>query len=215
MAISYIPDQFTGARIKFGPVDADGYTPIVAYIPPPPAPLKIPPLGQRDPRWKQHPLGVSNDTIGADGCLLTCLGMAIGVTPDILDEAMVSVGAFAVNRVRTFYLENAFAKLELAGIPVRRIRFASVAGNYPADVPADVLTKLAAHLKAGKIAIIEVDSDTRTPELNEHYVLATGVDANGRIIINDPWFADTATLTPRYRETNSLAIYRIIYFDWA
>lgn len=50
-------------------------------------------LSQRDPRWKNTPLGTSPDgqTIGGYGCTITCLAMLAGLTPDEVNRRLNAV----------------------------------------------------------------------------------------------------------------------------
>ena len=52
------------------------------------------PLSQRDPRWKDIKLGTGSTTIGQEGCLVTCLAMLAGTTPDVVNEELKRVGGY-------------------------------------------------------------------------------------------------------------------------
>lgn len=49
---------------------------------------------QRDPRWANIILGTSTLTIGAIGCFISCIGDAIGTTPDVVNERLNSVEGY-------------------------------------------------------------------------------------------------------------------------
>ena len=74
-----------------------------ATPPEPPAPpeiIDLPPLSQRDPRWKDIKLGYSTwRTIGSDGCLVTDFAMIFGVTPAEFNARMQAVGGFTDAKV--------------------------------------------------------------------------------------------------------------------
>lgn len=53
-------------------------------------------LSQRDNRWKDILLGMSRTTtIGSHGCVIACVSMAGGTTPDVVNSKLVSVGGYA------------------------------------------------------------------------------------------------------------------------
>ncbi len=52
------------------------------------------PLSQRDPRWKDIKLGTGATTISSHGCLITCLAMLAGTTPDVVNEELKRVGGY-------------------------------------------------------------------------------------------------------------------------
>lgn len=49
---------------------------------------------QNDPRWRRQHLGNSNLTIGADGCVITSLGMLSDRTPDDVNGTLRTHGGF-------------------------------------------------------------------------------------------------------------------------
>ena len=52
-------------------------------------------LSQRDKRWGNIPLGFSKTTtISSHGCLITCVSMKYGVTPDFLNERLKAVNGY-------------------------------------------------------------------------------------------------------------------------
>lgn len=157
--------------------------------------------GQRDPRWASKPLGISNTTIGDYGCLVTSLGMLAGLKPDAMNQAMV-------NR-NMFYSGNLVSTFDISTInPL--VKYISTQGRFYADVPVDVMADLKNHLKANP-AILEVDINRNVQGLQQHFVVAVGVD-NDKIIILDPWTNTRTNLSPLYGTTDSLAIYRIIKY---
>lgn len=48
-------------------------------------------FSQNDPRWKDIKVGTSNLTIGEIGCVITCIGMKYGLTPDKVNELLNNV----------------------------------------------------------------------------------------------------------------------------
>lgn len=51
------------------------------------------PYSQRDVRWKDKKINGTQHTIGTDGCYITCLGMAVDLTPDVVEERIGFTGA--------------------------------------------------------------------------------------------------------------------------
>lgn len=93
---------------------------------------------QRDPRWINTWLGVSNTTIGQNGCTISVIGNIIGVDPTIVNDRMKAVGGFLNgNLVIWAKIEEAFP-----GIKIRRVWSydnADVLANVPnviVEVPA-------------------------------------------------------------------------------
>lgn len=76
------------------------------------------PLSQRDPRWRNIPLGFSSTTtIGSHGCTITCIAMILGTTPDVVNERLKAVNGYAnTNLVIWAKLEEAFP-----GIKIKRV----------------------------------------------------------------------------------------------
>lgn len=49
---------------------------------------------QQNPKWSTILLGFGDVTIGADGCVISVLGDAIGTTPDVVNALLKAVGGF-------------------------------------------------------------------------------------------------------------------------
>lgn len=165
--------------------------------------LTWPILWQRDPRWKDKPLGTSSSTLGGYGCLVTCFAMLAGLMPDTMNAEMVKRGMF--------YQQNLAATFDISPIN-SRIKFLGTYGRYYSDIPAADMKKLTDHLQSGQPAILEVDINAAQQGLQQHFVLATGI-VNGKIVCNDPWIGDNAPVSPRYGNTDSLAIWRFILYS--
>lgn len=174
-----------------------------SYIPKPDLPVnKFQVLGQRDIRWKSKYLGTSKTTIGDYGCLLTCFAMLAGMLPDEMNTAMVQRGMFTDgNKANTFDISSINSKVKYLGVK----------GRYTGLVPADVMQDLYNHLKT-QPAIIEVDFNKYVQDIQQHFVLATGIE-NGKIMIHDPWTNDHVPLCPRWGDTEPIAIWRIIKYS--
>lgn len=175
----------------------------------------ISPLSQRDTRWAKTLLGNSNtSTIGAYGCLVASMAMLAGLTPDVLNMRM---------KPRGFQPAGSSCEACAATFDVQKFvpsapALASVTASYPTrPFPKTEITQLVAHLREGKLAIVEVDMVPypRNNQIDQHFVLAVGTygfDGAEQIVINDPWFGDQTTLTPRYGATLQAALVRAIYY---
>ncbi len=165
----------------------------------------FPILWQRDPRWKDKPLGTSISTLGGYGCLVTCFAMLAGLMPDSMNAEMV--------KRNMFYQQNLAATFDISPINPK-VKFLGTYGRYYGDVPVADMKKLTDHLQSGQPAILEVDINAAQQGLQQHFVLATGI-VNGKIVCNDPWIGNNAPVSPRYGSTESLAIWRFILYSVA
>jgi hypothetical protein len=175
----------------------------------------IKPLSQRDARWAKKMLGNSNNsTIGVYGCLITSMAMLCGLTPDVLNMRMKPRGFQPAGSA----CEACAATFDAAKFAPGAPALASVTASYPTrPFPRTEIMQLVAHLRAGKLAILEVDMVPypRNSQIDQHFVLAVGVFGMAgaeQIIINDPWFGDQTTLVPRYGAMLSAALVRAIYY---
>jgi hypothetical protein len=57
------------------------------------------PLSQRDERWKDIKLGFGNTTIGGYGCVITCISMIAGLTPDDVNERLKNANGYDTKSV--------------------------------------------------------------------------------------------------------------------
>lgn len=73
-------------------------------------------LSQRSTQWGNLFLGNSNTYIKDYGCVITCLAMIIGTTPDVVNARLKAVGGFSGNLVIWAKIEQAFP-----GIKARRV----------------------------------------------------------------------------------------------
>ncbi len=70
-------------------------------------------LSQRDSRWQNILLGTSQKTIGSHGCVITCLAMLAGTTPDVVNEKLKNAGGYAqTNLIIWTKIKEAFPNLE-------------------------------------------------------------------------------------------------------
>ncbi|MDW8394906.1 MAG: SH3 domain-containing protein [Anaerolineae bacterium] len=154
------------------------------------------PLSQRDPRWKDIPLGFTTEgrTIGSDGCTLTCVtmmanGFGFQETPASLNEKLKALGrnqGFFGARIAWFGVARV-----LNGLRVDRL---ADCRNAPAP-----MGDIDAALEAGLPVIVELDHSP-SPGFQNHWVLIYAKEGND-YLIHDPWTYPTetrATLKQRY-----------------
>ena len=146
---------------------------------PPATIIDIPPLSQKDPRWKDVKLGNSNLTIGSDGCLVTNFAMVFGVTPVEFNERMKEVGGFTGARVYWQMVKKAYPDSE----------YLKYIECY--NVPAP-LNEIDALLAQGVPVMVHV-----TRNGYQHWVLIVGKAGND-YIINDPIDGKRVSFRERY-----------------
>lgn len=142
-------------------------------------------LAQRDPRWASQRLGNGSVTIGSDGCVITCLAMALDMTPPEINSLLLEERVFDGSKV---YISLIPYDRVFDG----RLRHVMQSQWFDAAVPKLELDKLRAHLRGGDPAIVCVDSTPAMVGVQYHYMLAVDVADDGEIIVNDPWYAVTA-----------------------
>lgn len=143
-------------------------------------------LSQRDPRWKGARLGFGDatSTIGAYGCTLTCLTMAVNAlagvaeTPATLNDALKTLGR----------------GVGYTGDTGNLLVFGAISRIYPSiqlakfvrcrDVPAP-MADIDAALAAGQRVMVELDASP-APGLQNHWVLLDGRQGDDYRIC-DPW----------------------------
>jgi hypothetical protein len=147
------------------------------------------PLSQRDPRWKDLPLGFSNLTIGSDGCTLTAItmianGFGYTETPATLNDKLKSLGN------GRGLLD---ARMVWAGPPrvlpdLRLVKILHSVDDASMSAIDDALAR-------GKPVLIELDRSP-SPNFQNHWVMIFNKQDNDYLIY-DPWTIPT-------RESESL-----------
>lgn len=167
-------------------------------------------LGQRDQRWAQVNLGNSSVVkIGTDGCLLTCFAMLADTDPVTMNELRKKTGGFGTGQYAAYAMN-----FDIQNV-APRVKLIEKSPEYWGPVPANVMDKIRADLKAGYTFILLVDPTPLVPGIapgDTHFVLAVDVDDQGHIQINDPWFGDKRPLSPYYGKDDAAAIY--VYYKY-
>lgn len=196
--------------------------------------ISITPLSQRDPRWANLLIGNSPvSTVAQYGCLWTCWFMLC--LRDRAAEATLARSFMACLRDNGNYESDVAgrgayaAKFDFApcvpaiwgGVRLlyRSAKFAMLMGKRwvkGLPTPDEEIERLVAHLRSGQPAIVEVDSILGTQGQNQHFVLATGLDADGQVLIADPWpwpVRGTEPLAPRYGASPGWAVWRYLLYE--
>jgi hypothetical protein len=140
---------------------------------------------QRDERWRDHIYG-GGQTLGAAGCLITCIAMLTGDTPPVVASKLTDAGALeGAYLSRPSLVPHAYPTLPYGGTVHWR------------DTAAD-LEQLARWLEDGPVVIeTEFDPGGAKPPLDQHFVVALELDGDD-LIIADPWTGEIARLLERY-----------------
>jgi hypothetical protein len=168
------------------------------------------PLSQRDPRWKDLPLGFSNLTIGSDGCTLTSItmianGFGYTETPATLNDKLKSLGN------GRGLLD---ARMVWAGPPrvlpdLRLVKILHSVDDTSMSAIDDALAR-------GKPVLIELDRSP-SPNFQNHWVVIFNKQGDDYLIY-DPWTIPTReseSLITKYGFSGSPAqiIRRAIFYD--
>ena len=151
----------------------------------PPSMINIPPLWQKDPRWKDILLGFSTSkTIGGWGCLVVTIAMRLGLTPDVVNDRLKAVGGFTAERVYWQMVQVAFPELT-------DFQYIEC---YWTPAPLD---KIDARLAEGVPVHVHVDLYSETSDVEQHWVLIVGKNGDD-YIMNDPRTGDQGSFRERY-----------------
>ena len=142
-------------------------------------------LSQRDPRWSSIKLGNSNLTIGSSGCLITCLSMIAGVTPDVFNKKLLAVKGFSGALVIWSKIQSAFPNL----------KFVWRSSSYNND-------SVKSQINRNGFCLVECQPVLRGS--SRHWVLFIG---NKRLI--DPWYGTNRPTSSYWFYTGFAAIDKI------
>lgn len=144
-------------------------------------------LSQRDSKWKDVPLGFSNDTtIGSHGCTISDIAMFAGITPDEVNRRLKAVGGYAnTNLVIWKKISEAIPWLE----------FVYRHYSYDNDVAINAIKEHGA-------VLVEVDFDGTPRTDDRHWVNYTGNQK-----MDDPWNGKVEP-TSKYQIRTGMAVLR-------
>ena len=134
--------------------------------------IDIPPLWQKDPRWKLKRLGNSYLTIGSHGCLDTGLSMIAGVDPDVFNDRLKAVGGFVGANIYWKMVSVAYPYME----------YLRAIDCYYDPAPLDEIDN---YLRQGITVLAQVDQDPSTSQMDQHWIQIIGKDGDD-YIANDP-----------------------------
>ena len=151
--------------------------------------LKAPAIySQRDPQWASKILGYNTDpkyNIGMYGCLITCLGMYVGETPDAVNNTLIQSGGFDAGSGNFIWSKSSLLNLNQQVLSYRWGDLVTDAGIQQAQSLLD----------QGYPLLCEIDFNPATTGEEMHYVLCIGYD--GEVFyIADPWTGQITTFDP-------------------
>jgi hypothetical protein len=145
--------------------------------------MNIAVMGQQDGAWAGAQLGTAaGESIGSAGCAITAVAMmlryyGINTDPGTFNAWLTANGGYAYDDLLIWDAVTSYTG--------GRVTFS---GWLDPD-----LGTIQTELDAGRPVVAEVRLGA-----NQHFVLLTGYTTDGGLVINDPWFADSATLNDRY-----------------
>ena len=145
-------------------------------------------MSQQDPAWAAAPLGSSpTDTIGSAGCAITAVTMMLryygmNTDPGAFNAWLSANGGYAFDDQLIWSAVTAYSSGRLA--------FSGWTGPDQGVIDAE--------LDAGRPVVAEVRLSG-----NQHFILLTGYSTDGGLVINDPWFGDSANFRDRYGDPSS------------
>lgn len=151
---------------------------------------------QNDPRWASVKLGTSNSSIGGWGCLLTCYSMLFTwalrreITPDAMNQVMRVAGKFSYGNL--LWVPSASKGLydNCVTWKARSVEESKPLSQASYDQLRDWL-----RANDNNFAILKLDFKPETPTAcDTHFAVAWGVNAAGRLLVNDPAFGVCRTL---------------------
>lgn len=153
---------------------------------------RITPLWQRDPRWRDVPMGSrTNMTIGNNGCLMTAVTMitnAMGRTSGLMPEE-------ALRHFHRWRAVDPFSgMMPLNGLGITRAYPDALLYRGFITHPADIRAYLNRRLAVGVPVLVRVDTNAPT----DHWVVIVG-NRGGDYIAADPLYGDLVSVTGRYK----------------
>lgn len=171
---------------------------IPPHIAPPPSPqLPVLRFSQTDPRWKDHKLGATLQTVGGWGCAMVCACMVYSqhdptITPKEFNDILTRRGGYnylnGAAHLAWDRLLEIFPALEWVGRQ-----------DWNRRLTAAELQTIKDKLRVAPLPLW-VDFKPVTAGMDTHFVLGMAY-ADGDIQIYDPWGGDEAWLLKRYAVT--------------
>lgn len=125
---------------------------------------------QKDPRWREDIIGTSNSTIGKEGCVITCVSIAVSdlenktVTPQDFNQMMTRINGYEDASLLWYKISEAIPSL---GYRSER--------EFSRDTVED-------DLKGSRLPIVKVK---RYGIVGTHWVIIVGAQ-NGQFLVSDP-----------------------------
>ena len=171
--------------------------------------MTIPIFSQRDPAWASTPLGYStSSTLGSSGCYVTALAQMLrNWGHSIIGPAILN----AIIMVRGAYINGCLLNERV--LPALLPGLVELGGAWDFErVPAD-LSRLSRAQDEEIILKLDWDHD-KTNGIKGHFVRYAGPDPlwPDVILIDDPYYGDTAPVTQRYGPDPKHSIAKIIKY---
>lgn len=135
---------------------------------------------QRDSRWGSQILGYNTNPIYSIynyGCLITSLGNYVGKDPAEVNQLLKDNGGYLAGSGNFIW-----SKSTVLGITQTYI-----SPYYDAEVTSQGITKIKEYIGQGIPLICEVDFNPADTVKQQHFVLLSGVDDAGNVLVVDPW----------------------------
>lgn len=175
--------------------------------------INIPCYNQGDPKWSQDKMGSSGKTLSSDGCLVTCLSMAlanfaINVNPGELCTLINSLNGF--DEYGNLYLEAISKKYSSVSLIGSYETSLSKRPQYTKIEIGEAIHRIQRLIHLGIPVALNVDAIGHDG-LADHFVLAYDCVGTNDFQINDPISGKSVKLSSKYDFADK-AIYR--YIAW-
>ena len=142
--------------------------------------LDVPYMSQNDPRWSG--LGFGDGDIGTSGCSISSAAMALSaitgktITPEDIRQSIMDNNG---GNYKAFHVPDVGASHSV---------FPAIANYY--NVKCEELStssnSIGNELREGNPVIVSVGAGPNHFTTNGHFIVLTGIDANGNVTVNDP-----------------------------
>ena len=150
--------------------------------------ISVPVIGQQASPWAGMPLGTSpTDTIGSAGCAVTSVAMmlryyGVNTDPAAFNAWLTANGGYAFDDQLIWSAVTSYTGGHVAFSAWTGPDLGLIQNELDSDRPV--------------VAEVRLNG-------NQHFVLITGYSAQGGLVINDPWFADSVNFADRYGDPAS------------